>query len=113
MTLTCAASNKRISHPYDPPDERRAYIGAVRVCGKRRRVKSGVELLLPPSRSHTCATMSLLHALVARDATILAEHSTAGNEAYTAAIGTILSKIPAGDSKLTYAGTLFRTNELG
>jgi hypothetical protein len=49
--------------------------------------------------------MSLLHALVASKSTILAEHSTAGNDAYTAAIGTILDKIPVGDSKLTYAGT--------
>ncbi|GAA5836742.1 hypothetical protein JCM9279_007645 [Rhodotorula babjevae] len=46
--------------------------------------------------------MSLLTALVARDDTILAAHSTAG-EQYFSACQTILSKIPPNDSKLTYA----------
>ncbi|GAA5968584.1 hypothetical protein JCM11641_007686 [Rhodosporidiobolus odoratus] len=46
--------------------------------------------------------MSLLHALVARDNTMLAEHDTRGGQ-YSNAAQTILNKIPAADSKLTYA----------
>ncbi|BGP19483.1 hypothetical protein JCM10213_006303 [Rhodosporidiobolus nylandii] len=46
--------------------------------------------------------MSLLHALVARDDTVLAEHDERGGQ-YSTACLTILSKIPPNDSKLTYA----------
>ncbi|EGN94502.1 hypothetical protein SERLA73DRAFT_188436 [Serpula lacrymans var. lacrymans S7.3] len=45
--------------------------------------------------------MSLIHALVARESTILAEHQ-AGQRDFSHATQTILSKIPQGDSKLTY-----------
>lgn len=44
--------------------------------------------------------MSLLHTLIARESTILAE---LGSSSYSAATQTILSKIPPNDSKLTYA----------
>ncbi|KWU43424.1 snare-like protein [Rhodotorula sp. JG-1b] len=46
--------------------------------------------------------MSLLHALVARDDTILAECDKSSGQ-YSNACQTILSKIPPNDSKLTYA----------
>ncbi|GAA5902708.1 hypothetical protein JCM6882_004047 [Rhodosporidiobolus microsporus] len=46
--------------------------------------------------------MSLLHALVARGDQILAEHDTRGGQ-YSSACQTILTKIPARDSKLTYS----------
>ncbi|KAG2004769.1 vesicle-associated membrane protein 712 [Coprinopsis cinerea AmutBmut pab1-1] len=45
--------------------------------------------------------MSLIHALVARGTTILAEHK-AGKRDFSQATTTILSKIPPTDSKLTY-----------
>ncbi|KAJ7489233.1 VAMP synaptobrevin-like protein [Mycena latifolia] len=45
--------------------------------------------------------MSLIHALVARGSTILAEHQ-AGKQNFSQATQTILSKIPPNDSKLTY-----------
>ncbi|KAH6909831.1 vesicle-associated membrane protein [Coprinopsis sp. MPI-PUGE-AT-0042] len=45
--------------------------------------------------------MSLIHALVARGTTILAEHK-AGKRDFSQATTTILSKIPETDSKLTY-----------
>ncbi|KAJ7312872.1 VAMP/synaptobrevin-like protein [Mycena albidolilacea] len=45
--------------------------------------------------------MSLIHALVARDSTILAEHQ-AGKRNFSQATEKILSKIPPNDSKLTY-----------
>ncbi|KAJ3573501.1 hypothetical protein NP233_g2393 [Leucocoprinus birnbaumii] len=46
--------------------------------------------------------MSLIHALVARGQTILAEHQQAGKRDFSQATQTILSKIPPNDSKLTY-----------
>ncbi|ORX36691.1 synaptobrevin-domain-containing protein [Kockovaella imperatae] len=46
--------------------------------------------------------MSLIHALVARGTTVLAEHATGGAELKPAAQITILSKIPPNNSKLTY-----------
>ncbi|GAA5984652.1 hypothetical protein JCM10908_003442 [Rhodotorula pacifica] len=46
--------------------------------------------------------MSLLHALVARDDTVLAECDKSAGQ-YSNACQTILSKIPPNDSKLTYA----------
>ncbi|KAF5354259.1 hypothetical protein D9756_007063 [Leucocoprinus leucothites] len=46
--------------------------------------------------------MSLIHALVAREQTILAEHQQAGKRDFSQATQTILSKIPPNDSKLTY-----------
>ncbi|KAF7299163.1 Vesicle-associated membrane protein [Mycena indigotica] len=45
--------------------------------------------------------MSLIHALVARGSTILAEHQ-AGKRNFSQATEKILSKIPPNDSKLTY-----------
>ncbi|THV05374.1 VAMP/synaptobrevin-like protein [Dendrothele bispora CBS 962.96] len=45
--------------------------------------------------------MSLIHALVARGSTILAEHK-AGSRDFSSATQTILSKIPPNNSKLTY-----------
>ncbi|TFK36276.1 vesicle-associated membrane protein [Crucibulum laeve] len=45
--------------------------------------------------------MSLIHALVARGSTILAEHQ-AGKRDFSQATQTILSKIPPNNSKLTY-----------
>ncbi|TEB30923.1 vesicle-associated membrane protein [Coprinellus micaceus] len=45
--------------------------------------------------------MSLIHALVARGATVLAEHK-AGKRDFSQATQTILSKIPPNNSKLTY-----------
>ncbi|EMD36448.1 hypothetical protein CERSUDRAFT_115468 [Gelatoporia subvermispora B] len=45
--------------------------------------------------------MSLIHALVARGSTILAEHQ-AGERDFSQATQTILSKIPPNNSKLTY-----------
>ncbi|KAJ7100735.1 VAMP synaptobrevin-like protein [Mycena belliarum] len=45
--------------------------------------------------------MSLIHALVSRGTTILAEHQ-AGKQNFSSATATILSKIPPNDSKLTY-----------
>ncbi|KAK1229437.1 hypothetical protein PQX77_007485 [Marasmius sp. AFHP31] len=45
--------------------------------------------------------MSLIHALVARGSTILAEHK-AGSRDFSQATQTILSKIPPNNSKLTY-----------
>ncbi|KAF8201313.1 synaptobrevin-domain-containing protein [Mycena galopus ATCC 62051] len=45
--------------------------------------------------------MSLIHALVARESTILAEHQ-AGKRNFSQATEKILSKIPPNDSKLTY-----------
>ncbi|KAH9950761.1 vesicle-associated membrane protein [Amylocystis lapponica] len=45
--------------------------------------------------------MSLIHALVARDTTILAEHQ-GGQRDFSQATQTILSKIPPNNSKLTY-----------
>ncbi|KAG8900562.1 hypothetical protein FRB99_005974 [Tulasnella sp. 403] len=45
--------------------------------------------------------MSLIHALVARGPTILAEHS-AGKRDFSQATQTILNKIPPNNSKLTY-----------
>ncbi|KAG5723689.1 hypothetical protein E4T56_gene20262 [Termitomyces sp. T112] len=45
--------------------------------------------------------MSLIHALVARGSTILAEHQ-AGKRDFSHATETILTKIPPNDSKLTY-----------
>ncbi|KAI0674286.1 VAMP/synaptobrevin-like protein [Trametes maxima] len=45
--------------------------------------------------------MSLLHALVAKGSTILAEHQ-AGQRDFSQATQTILSKIPPNNSKLTY-----------
>ncbi|KAH8823180.1 VAMP synaptobrevin-like protein [Flagelloscypha sp. PMI_526] len=45
--------------------------------------------------------MSLLHALVARGKVVLAEGST-GSKDFSSATQTILSKIPPGDSKMTY-----------
>ncbi|GAA5944845.1 synaptobrevin family protein [Sporobolomyces koalae] len=47
--------------------------------------------------------MSLLHALVARGSTILAEHDASGSSQYSNVTQTLLSKIPPNDSKLTYA----------
>ncbi|OCF36883.1 vesicle-associated membrane protein 7 [Kwoniella heveanensis CBS 569] len=46
--------------------------------------------------------MSLIHALVARGTTVLAEHATGTAELKPAAQITILSKIPPNNSKLTY-----------
>ncbi|KAF9447364.1 vesicle-associated membrane protein [Macrolepiota fuliginosa MF-IS2] len=46
--------------------------------------------------------MSLIHALVAKGQTILAEHQQAGKRDFSQATQTILSKIPPNDSKLTY-----------
>ncbi|BEJ16448.1 hypothetical protein CspHIS471_0510530 [Cutaneotrichosporon sp. HIS471] len=46
--------------------------------------------------------MSLLHALVSRGTTILAEHATGNTVLKPAAKITILSKIPPNNSKLTY-----------
>ncbi|KAK1924175.1 synaptobrevin-domain-containing protein [Papiliotrema laurentii] len=46
--------------------------------------------------------MSLIHALVARGTTVLAEHATGKAELKPAAQITILSKIPPNNSKLTY-----------
>ncbi|KAL9708569.1 hypothetical protein Ac2012v2_008278 [Leucoagaricus gongylophorus] len=46
--------------------------------------------------------MSLIHALVAREQTILVEHQQAGKRDFSQATQTILSKIPPNDSKLTY-----------
>ncbi|GAA5863100.1 hypothetical protein JCM8547_002797 [Rhodosporidiobolus lusitaniae] len=46
--------------------------------------------------------MSLLHALVAQSDLVLAEHSSRGDQ-YSNACQTILSKIPPGDSKLTFS----------
>ncbi|TFY64539.1 hypothetical protein EVG20_g5916 [Dentipellis fragilis] len=51
----------------------------------------------PPSHP----TMSLIHALVAQGATILAEHQ-AGQRDFSQATQTILSRIPPNNSKLTY-----------
>ncbi|CEQ43130.1 SPOSA6832_05021, partial [Sporobolomyces salmonicolor] len=48
--------------------------------------------------------MSLLHALVARDAVVLAEHDVKAGQ-YSSVTQTLLSKIPPNDSKLTYAGS--------
>lgn len=67
--------------------------------------------------------MSLLHALIARGTTVLAEHDATGSSRYStgpsaslslfrrltdsplsAVTQTLLSKIPPNDSKLTYAG---------
>jgi len=45
--------------------------------------------------------MSLIHALVARNAVILAENRT-GKRDFSQAVSTILSKIPPNNSKLTY-----------
>uniref|UniRef100_A0A0W0EXZ8 Synaptobrevin homolog YKT6 n=1 Tax=Moniliophthora roreri TaxID=221103 RepID=A0A0W0EXZ8_MONRR len=45
--------------------------------------------------------MSLIHALVARGSTILAEHKS-GSRDFSQATQTILSKIPPNNSKLTY-----------
>jgi len=45
--------------------------------------------------------MSLIHALVAKGSTILAEHR-AGKRDFSQATQTILSKIPSNDSKMTY-----------
>jgi len=45
--------------------------------------------------------MSLIHALVSRGSTILAEHQ-AGKRDFSQATATILSKIPPNNSKLTY-----------
>ncbi|KIM43750.1 hypothetical protein M413DRAFT_443656 [Hebeloma cylindrosporum] len=45
--------------------------------------------------------MSLIHALVAKGTTILAEHQS-GKRDFSQATQTILSKIPPNDSKLTY-----------
>ncbi|KAJ7267263.1 VAMP/synaptobrevin-like protein [Mycena rebaudengoi] len=50
--------------------------------------------------------MSLIHALVARGSTILAEHQ-AGKRDFSQATQTILSKIPPNDSKLTYVWEQF------
>ncbi|KAJ7705545.1 VAMP/synaptobrevin-like protein [Mycena rosella] len=50
--------------------------------------------------------MSLIHALVARGSTILAEHQ-AGKQNFSQATQTILSKIPPNDSKLTYVWEQF------
>ncbi|GAA5825232.1 hypothetical protein JCM5353_005917 [Sporobolomyces roseus] len=47
--------------------------------------------------------MSLLHALVARGSTVLAEHDASGSSQYSQVTQTLLSKIPPNDSKLTYA----------
>ncbi|GAA5866758.1 hypothetical protein JCM1840_004255 [Sporobolomyces johnsonii] len=46
--------------------------------------------------------MSLLHALVARDTVVLAEHDVRAGQ-YSSVTQTLLSKIPPNDSKLTYA----------
>jgi len=46
--------------------------------------------------------MSLIHALVAKGSTVLAEHQ-AGKRDFSQATQTILSKIPPNDSKLSYA----------
>ncbi|KAK8864367.1 hypothetical protein IAR55_001615 [Kwoniella newhampshirensis] len=46
--------------------------------------------------------MSLIHSLVARGTTVLAEHATGTAELKPAAQITILSKIPPNNSKLTY-----------
>ncbi|GAA6009676.1 hypothetical protein JCM10207_004150 [Rhodosporidiobolus poonsookiae] len=46
--------------------------------------------------------MSLLHTLIARDTTILAEHDAASGQ-YASACQTILGKISPNDGKLTYA----------
>jgi len=50
--------------------------------------------------------MSLIHAVVARNTVILAEHQ-AGKRDFAQAVQTILSKIPPNDSKLTYAWESF------
>ncbi|KAJ6598280.1 VAMP synaptobrevin-like protein [Mycena vulgaris] len=50
--------------------------------------------------------MSLIHALVARGSTILAEHQ-AGKQNFSQATQTIISKIPPNDSKLTYVWEQF------
>ncbi|GAA5847262.1 hypothetical protein JCM3766R1_005563 [Sporobolomyces carnicolor] len=47
--------------------------------------------------------MSLLHALIARGTTVLAEHDATGSSRYSTVTQTLLSKIPPNDSKLTYA----------
>lgn len=46
--------------------------------------------------------MSLIHALVAKGTTVLAEHKAGGRD-FSQATQTILSKIPPNNSKLTYA----------
>ncbi|KEP46006.1 VAMP/synaptobrevin-like protein [Rhizoctonia solani 123E] len=46
-------------------------------------------------------TMSLIHALVARESTVLAENRS-GKRDFSTAVSTILSKIPPNNSKLTY-----------
>ncbi|PFH48813.1 hypothetical protein AMATHDRAFT_64573 [Amanita thiersii Skay4041] len=59
----------------------------------------------PPQRHFEAATppdtMSLIHAIVARGSTILAEHQGDKRD-FSQATQTILSKIPLQDSKLTY-----------
>lgn len=74
-----------------------------------RRTRSKKYLMVIPSShcatatqplSHT--TMSLIHALIARGTTVLAEHATGTAELKPAAQITILSKIPPNNSKLTY-----------
>jgi len=54
------------------------------------------------SSLNTLPTMSLIHALVARGTTVLAEHASGTAELKPAAQITILSKIPPNNSKLTY-----------
>lgn len=46
----------------------------------------------------------ILYALVARDTTVLSEYSAPGPKDYSNAAQSILNKLPATDSKLTYAG---------
>lgn len=58
--------------------------------------------------NHHARTMSLLHALIAHEQTVVAEHSvsapsTSTPATYNEACQSILRKLPAGSSRLTYA----------
>ncbi|KIR55754.1 vesicle-associated membrane protein 7 [Cryptococcus gattii Ru294] len=61
-----------------------------------------VNILDTLTDSDSPTNMSLIHALIARGTTVLAEHATGTAELKPAAQITILSKIPPNNSKLTY-----------